>query len=538
MSFSKQICVALAVIGVITVGIGGLFVRSSQTVLNKVSVANSNALPRARSLGELALCVEELQRKMLVALSVGVSPATGESERYIDRLQSEIRSGLSAYSQSRLSDNEKEMFARLQPDFEHLRSSWEHAKAANHAGQTQEASAAYYGQLAPAAERLLKDIREERNYSKTDANRRAAEAFEAGANAEAIAWISFGLLLLVAVGAGFYFFRVISRFDNKLKSAVEQLNNSTLRIASAAGEVAASSQTLAQGASEQAATLEETSASGQEMNAMTQRSAENSQSAAALMREVDIRVARANEALSLLVASMGQISDSSERIAGIIKVIDDIAFQTNILALNAAVEAARAGEAGMGFAVVADEVRNLAQRCAVAARDTTTLIKESAGNAKAGRVRLDEVSSLIHDITQNSSKVKTLVDEVNQAGTEQARGIDQVSRALSQLEKVTQQNAANAEESAAASEELRSQTEVMKAVVNTFEQLLSGGLSSTQAEPKIDVGPGPEPEQPPVYAHTEKAVSARYAAPAPVPASSATIDRSSFPLDDDEFQSF
>src|SRR6185312_10791901 len=338
MSFSKQICVALAVIGVITVGIGGLFVRSSQTVLNKVSVANSNALPRARSLGELALGVEELQRKMLVALSVGVSPATGESERYIDRLQSEIRSGLSAYSQSRLSDNEKEMFARLQPDFEHLRSSWEHAKAANHAGQTQEASAAYYGQLAPAAERLLKDIREERNYSKTDANRRAAEAFEAGAKAEAIAWISFGLLLLVAVGAGFYFFRVISRFDNKLKSAVEQLNNSTLRIASAAGEVAASSQTLAQGASEQAATLEETSVSGQEMNAMTQRSAENSQSAAALMREVDIRVARANEALSLLVASMGQISDSSERIAGIIKVIDDIAFQTNILALNAAVE--------------------------------------------------------------------------------------------------------------------------------------------------------------------------------------------------------
>lgn len=537
MSFSKQIWVALGVIGLITIGIGGLFIRSSQAVLNKATLANSYASPGAPTLGELALRVEELQRKMLVDLSAGVSPATAEAERYIDRLQSEIRGSLSAYGQASLSADETEMFARLQPDFEHIRSTWEQAKAANRAGQVQAASAAYYGQLAPTAERLLKDIREEYNYSKAEAEQRASGAVEAGVAAQTAAWSSFGLLLLVFVGGGFYFFRVIGSFANKLKSAVEQLNNSTLRIASAAGEVAASSQTLAQGASEQAATLEETSASGQEMNAMTQRSAENSQSAAALMREVDIRVARANEALTLLVTSMGQISDSSERIAGIIKVIDDIAFQTNILALNAAVEAARAGEAGMGFAVVADEVRNLAQRCAVAARDTTTLIKESAGNAKDGRVRLDEVSSLIHDITQNSSKVKTLVDEVNQAGTEQARGIDQVSRALSQLEKVTQQNAANAEESAAASEELRSQTEVMKGVVTTFERLLSGGIAHTQSASRIDTAPAPQAEQPLVYTNTGNAM-ARQEAPVSVPAPSAALDRSSFPLDDDEFQSF
>jgi methyl-accepting chemotaxis protein/methyl-accepting chemotaxis protein-1 (serine sensor receptor) len=475
---------------------------------------------------------------MLVDLSSGASPATNEAEHYIDRLQDEIRSSLSAYSQNPLSADEKEMFVRLQPDFERLRSTWEQAKSANHTGQVQETSAMYYGQIAPAAERLLKDIREEYSYSKADANRRAAEIFEASAAVRNTAWVVLGLLLSIGTVAGFYFFRVIGSFDHKLKSAVEQLNNSTLRIASAAGQVAASSQTLAQGASEQAATLEETSASGQEMNAMTQRSAENSQSAAALMREVDIRVARANEALSLLVASMGQISDSSERIAGIIKVIDDIAFQTNILALNAAVEAARAGEAGMGFAVVADEVRNLAQRCAVAARDTTALIKESAGNAKDGRVRLDEVSSLIHDITQNSSKVKTLVDEVNQAGTEQARGIDQVSRALSQLEKVTQQNAANAEESAAASEELRSQTEVMKGVVDTFERLLSGGVRSKQAESKVEVASSLAPNLQVARSSTEGSAPARYETPVTAPAISPTLDRSSFPLDDDEFQSF
>jgi methyl-accepting chemotaxis protein/methyl-accepting chemotaxis protein-1 (serine sensor receptor) len=489
------------------------------------------------ALGELGFGVEELQRKMLVDLTVGASPATDEAERYIDRLQGELRAELSAYGQKPLSADEKEMFARLQPDFEHLRSLWEQAKAASHSGQTQEASAAYYSQIAPAAERLIKDIREEYSYSKTDAERKAAEALDAGASAHATALAAMGLLLLLYVGAGFYFFRVIGSFSKKLKGAVEQLNNSSLMIASAAEQVASSSQTLAQGASEQAATLEETSASGQEMNAMTQRNAENSQNAAALMREVDIRVVRANEALTLLVTSMGQISDSSERIAGIIKVIDNIAFQTNILALNAAVEAARAGEAGMGFAVVADEVRNLAQRCAVAARDTTALIKESAENAKDGRARLNEVSSLIEDITRNSSKVKTLVDEVNQAGTEQARGIDQVSRALTQLEKVTQQNAANAEESAAASEELRSQTEIMKGVVHTFESLLSGGVR-IEVGPRIANAPAPEPDQPVIYSNTEDPVPVRQEAPVTTTAASSTLDRSSFPLDDDEFQSF
>jgi hypothetical protein len=308
MSFSKRIWLALGLIGVITVGIGALFVSSSQTVLNKMLLANTRPGTGAAALGELGLQVEELQRKMLVDLSVGASPATDEAERYIDRLQGGLRAALSAYGQNPLSADEKEMFARLQPDFEHLRSSWEQAKSASHSGQTQEASAAYYSQIAPAAERLLTDIREEYSYARSEAERKAAEAREAGVNAQAIAWGAMGSLLLVVMGAGFYFFRLIGGFSNKLKSVVEQLHNSSLMIAGAAGQVAASSQTLAQGASEQAATLEETSASGQEMNAMTRRSAENSQNAAALMREVDIRVARANEALSLLVASMGQIS--------------------------------------------------------------------------------------------------------------------------------------------------------------------------------------------------------------------------------------
>ena len=141
---------------------------------------------------------------------------------------------------------------------------------------------------------------------------------------------------------------------------------------------------------------------------------------------------------------------SSDKISKIIKTIDEIAFQTNILALNAAVEAARAGEAGMGFAVVADEVRNLAQRCAQAAKDTAGLIEESIAKSNDGKPKLDQVAKAIAAITEDSGKVKTLVDEVSLGSQEQARGLEQISKAIAQMEQVTQKTAASAEERSAA----------------------------------------------------------------------------------------
>jgi methyl-accepting chemotaxis protein/methyl-accepting chemotaxis protein-1 (serine sensor receptor) len=228
-------------------------------------------------------------------------------------------------------------------------------------------------------------------------------------------------------------------------------------VASAATQISSSSQSLAQGSSEQAASIEETFASSEEINSMARRNNENSRAASDLVSGSQLKSVQTNQSLGQMVVAMGEIKTQSGKISKIIKVLDEIAFQTNILALNAAVEAARAGVAGMGFAVVADEVRNLVQRCAQAARDTSGLIEESIAKSNDGEIKVDQVAVAIRAITAESASLKALVEQVSQGRQEQSRGIEQVAKAITQMELVTQQTAANAEESAAAAEELNAQ---------------------------------------------------------------------------------
>jgi methyl-accepting chemotaxis protein len=279
------------------------------------------------------------------------------------------------------------------------------------------------------------------------------------------------LLLAIAVVAVL----VIRGINRTLAAAVGGLSEGAEQVAAAAGQVSSSSQSLAQGSSEQAASLEETSASSEEINSMARKNSENSRGAAELVTQSQQKFVQTNRSLDQMVVAMGEINTQSDKISKIIKVIDEIAFQTNILALNAAVEAARAGEAGMGFAVVADEVRNLAQRCAQAAKDTAVLIEESIAKSNDGKTKVDQVATAIRAITEESAKVKTLVDEVNLGSEEQARGIEQIGKAIIQMEQVTQQTAANAEESASAAEQLNAQSETLKDIVDQLATMVGGG---------------------------------------------------------------
>ena len=281
------------------------------------------------------------------------------------------------------------------------------------------------------------------------------------------------LLVLAALvgGAAIY---LVQRTTSSLRKLAQQLARSAEQVTAAGGQISSASQALAQGASEQAASLEETSASTEEMSSMTRRNAENSNAAANVVSESAAKTEAASTALKKLVVAMDEINASSEKISKIIKVIDEIAFQTNILALNAAVEAARAGEAGLGFAVVADEVRNLAQRCAQAAKDTAGLIEDSIQKASEGVGRVKEVEAAISGVIADATKIKTLVDEVNLGSQEQARGIEQVAKAIVEMEKVTQKTAASAEESASAGEELNAQATQLMNLVGSLRELVGG----------------------------------------------------------------
>jgi len=289
-------------------------------------------------------------------------------------------------------------------------------------------------------------------------------------------WVNIAVFLLsLAAAAAVVFFAIRRGVIGVLQQSIATLRDGTDRIVSSAGQVAVSAQQLSHGATEQAASLEETSASMEEMASMTRKNAENSANAATLMGEADRIVRAANAALDQLVSSMAGIQASSNEVAKIIKTIDQIAFQTNILSLNAAVEAARAGEAGMGFAVVADEVRRLAQQSAQAARDTAALIEDAGGKAKDGNEKVQAVGSAILAITDTAARVKGLVDEISVASNEQTQGIDQVTHAIAQMEKVTQSTAATAEESAAASEELNAEAAMSRRFVEQLEGMMGGG---------------------------------------------------------------
>jgi methyl-accepting chemotaxis protein/methyl-accepting chemotaxis protein-1 (serine sensor receptor) len=428
----------------------------------------TDSIPGIIAIDHIAIDIRDLRGEMLRHICSSSPEEMKQAEQQLAGTKEKLNTDLRDYEVAITQQEDREQFERLRPLLSSLDLSWGKVLPLSRASKNVEAYQVFSSEALPVMSGLFELADNMLAWNKRTGNI-TLDATRAASDRGV--WVTI-LITSLAVGSGIALTVLALRaIRSALGRNIVALSRAAGEVASAATQIASSSQSLAQGSSEQAASLEETSASTTEINSMATQSAGNSRRAAELVAESEVNFREANQSLDQLVKAMSGIKNSSEKISQVIKVIEGIAFQTNILALNAAVEAARAGESGLGFAVVADEVRSLAQRSSTAAKETALLIEESASASSAGQASVEAVDSAVKKVSQLSVEIKSIVDGVNVGSREQKSGLDQIARAMSTLETATQSVAANAEESAAAAEELSVQSRVLTGIVDELTQL-------------------------------------------------------------------
>lgn len=479
MKLSVKLISGFAVVALITLIVGALGWRGvSRTDEALTEVANVR-LPSVLGLEMMNEALTAIQRAERSLLIPELFSDEKEKEHQYKRIEEKFKAaeaGWKIYEPLPQTKEEEGIWNNFKPAWDAWKKDHQKTFELIKTGKRDEAFAFSNGNARKSfnlVQKLLDDL--------IELNVRVADEFTKPALAQAhksklISLAGMILGAIIALSLGVFFSISITR---PIIRIMEGLSGGAGQVASASNQVSSASQQLAEGASQQAASLEETTSSLEEMSSMTRQNAEHSAQANSLMADTLGVIAQASESMTQLTVSMNEISRSSEETSKIIRTIDEIAFQTNLLALNAAVEAARAGEAGAGFAVVADEVRNLAMRAAEAAKNTASLIEESIKQIKEGHDLAQKTGSEFSEVASSSTKTGELVAEITSASREQAQGIEQVNRAIGEMDKVVQQNASNAEESAAAAEELNAQAETMKAFVEQLAAVIGGsGIGS------------------------------------------------------------
>jgi methyl-accepting chemotaxis protein/methyl-accepting chemotaxis protein-1 (serine sensor receptor) len=455
MTIGKRIgwmCTALVGISTVLAAVSLVGLARSEASLNSL---NGDTIPGMYYSRALQAALFEFRGNCWKHIASSSKDLMSAVEAKNESLKREMTESMTKYGEYISDESDRQAWARVRPALDRYLEAWSQVEVVSRTGQNSEAADLYMKTANPLFVELHNLLEDRARWNKNKNDQMMRDSLASSQHERVLTMV----LGLAAIGFGVVIsFFVVRGITRELQDSIGRLAAGASQVASAASQVSSSSQTLAQGASEQAASLEETSSTSEEISAMASKNSENTRTAAELALQSQEKFKLTNRSLDGMVKAIGEIGDSSGKISRIIKVIDEIAFQTNILALNAAVEAARAGEAGMGFAVVADEVRSLAHRCAQAAKETAALIEDSIHKSAEGKTKVDEVAHAIHAITAEALSIQTLIDEVNQGSAEQSRGVQQISKAIAQMERVTQSTAASAEEGASASEELTAQS--------------------------------------------------------------------------------
>jgi methyl-accepting chemotaxis protein/methyl-accepting chemotaxis protein-1 (serine sensor receptor) len=480
MGIRGKLLSSIGVLGLGYIVFFGLMEWTTSTAQKHLRVASDSLFPAAASLQQAQAIFQKLNKSYRDAVVLQDLSA-------LEAGDADARAGISALESAR---DKLAYNPQLQQQASELLSSFTELRPRAKAAYAATLSTASSGTLSTNSQATLTTVDRDTHrldqsladlYDTVGKRSYQAELEAVDASNSRQAWLGAALFLMAIVVAAASLFLMERQVSAPLRDLAHRLAEGAQKVAESASRVSTSSQSLFQDCSHQAASLQQTAASSEEIRSMAETSTHSCKTTAELVSMSQEKFVRTNQSLAELTHAMDEINSSSHNISKVIKLIDEIAFQTNILALNAAVEAARAGSSGLGFAVVADEVRNLSQRCAQAANDSTAMIEESIAKCESGKVRLNDVTAAIHAVTAESSKVKTLVDQINTGSAEQTNGISQITHAIFDMEKITQASTANAESGAAVATELNVESESLNEIVRILSGVVEGNSSTQRA---------------------------------------------------------
>ena len=479
-TISRRIILGFSAMVLLCAALGAFALWRLEKLTNSLAVVADNTLPSVLTLNE---CASVSRDNIFACIQFGETQSAEQRTAIEERIAANrVRvDELFKKYEPLLSDNEDrrlfEEAKRTRGAFVTVRNKYLELVRQ---GKVEEAKKLYSETVIPAYEASIKALDDDVDYNKKLGTEASTASMSTARASVVLICIVLALALASACLIGWQIVRTTTRV---LRDLAANLDQGATQTASAARQVSAASQTLSSGASEQAASVEETSASLEEISSMIRSTADNADKAKALAGEAQEVAQAGSRTMTEMTEAMKAIDSSSAEVAKIVKNIDEIAFQTNILALNAAVEAARAGEAGAGFAVVADEVRSLAQRSAAAAKETAQKIEAAIASSRNGSLSCDKVRASLREIADKVSSTDSLVRQIASAAREQAKGIEQINTAITQMDQVTQSNAASAEESASAAEELDAQAASLKDMVSRLQELVGAANSFAALQP-------------------------------------------------------